>query len=152
MVKQLSVDPDRPAQTEIASSSATDSAARGATPAGLAAPAPEGRAPVHNPAHNPARPTTQLPSSNADYLNNPPPIYPAISQRLGEQGKVLLRVLIGKNGSALRGDIEQSSGFERLDQAALRAARQWRDVPGQRDGIAEDMWYTVPIVFGIRAE
>ena len=85
-------------------------------------------------------------------MNNPPPSYPAISQRLGEQGKVLLRVLIGKNGSALRGDIEQSSGFERLDQAALRAARQWRDVPGQRDGIAEDMWYTVPIVFGIRAD
>ena len=94
-------------------------------------------------------PSIQLPSSNADYLNNPAPVYPALSQRLGEQGKVVIRVLIGKDGTALRGDIHQSSGFERLDQAALRAVMSWRYVPGQRAGMAQDMWFNVPVNFSL---
>lgn len=94
-------------------------------------------------------PSVQLPSSNADYLNNPAPVYPALSQRLGEQGKLVIRVLIGKDGTALQADIHQSSGFERLDQAALRAVMSWRYVPGQRGGVAQDMWFNVPINFSL---
>lgn len=101
----------------------------------------------------PAVPTTPatavLPSSNADYLNNPAPSYPAISRRLGEQGKVIVRVLIGKDGKPQQGDIHQSSGYTRLDQAALRAVMGWRYVPGQRDGLAQDMWFNVPINFAL---
>lgn len=96
-----------------------------------------------------AAPSVQLPSSNADYLNNPAPVYPALSQRLGEQGKVVIRVLIGRDGTALRGDIHQSSGFERLDQAALHAVMSWRYVPGQRGGVAQDMWFNVPVNFSL---
>jgi protein TonB len=93
--------------------------------------------------------TTVLPPSNADYLNNPAPSYPAISRRLGEQGKVVIRVLIGKDGMPQQGDIHQSSGYARLDQAALRAVMGWRYVPGQRDGMAQDMWFNVPINFAL---
>ena len=92
---------------------------------------------------------TVLPSSHADYLNNPAPSYPAISHRLGEQGKVIVRVLIGKDGLAQQGDIHQSSGYARLDQAALRAVMGWRYVPGRRDGVAQDMWFNVPINFAL---
>ncbi|MBT3066219.1 energy transducer TonB [Rhodoferax sp. U11-2br] len=88
-----------------------------------------------------------LPSSQADYLNNPQPPYPALSLRLRESGKVMVRVLIGRNGLALRGEIVQSSGFERLDQSALRAVLAWRYVPGKVDGQAQDMWFDVPISF-----
>ena len=94
-------------------------------------------------------PSVQLPSSNADYLNNPAPVYPALSRRLGEQGKVVLRVLIGNNGTALQASIHQSSGFERLDQAALRAVMGWRYVPGQRAGVAQDMWFNVPVNYSL---
>ena len=98
----------------------------------------------------PAAPATAvLPSSNADYLNNPAPSYPAISRRLGEQGKVVIRVLIGKDGKPQQGDIHQSSGYARLDQAALRAVMGWHYVPGQRDGMAQDMWFNVPINFAL---
>lgn len=90
-----------------------------------------------------------LPSSNADYLNNPSPSYPAISRRLGEQGKVVIRVLIDKNGKPQQGDIHQSSGYARLDQAALRAVMGWRYAPGQRNGMAQDMWFNVPINFAL---
>jgi len=83
----------------------------------------------------------------ADYLNNPPPPYPALSLRLNEQGKVIVRVLIGKDGRALKGDIVKSSGFERLDRTALKAIMDWHYVPGTVDGQAQDMWFDVPINF-----
>ena len=89
----------------------------------------------------------ELPSSDADYLQNPKPAYPAMSKRLGEQGKVVVRVLIGVDGMAQKAEIRQSSGFDRLDQAALTTTQRWRYVPGKRGGVAEAMWFNVPINF-----
>lgn len=91
-----------------------------------------------------------MPSSDADYLNNPAPTYPGISQRLGEQGKVVIRVLITTEGKARQAEIYQSSGFDRLDQAALRAVMGWRYVPGQRAGVPQDMWFNVPVNFALK--
>ena len=95
----------------------------------------------------PAPPKMELPSSDADYLQNARPAYPALSKRLGEQGKVLVRVLIGVDGTARQAEVQKSSGFDRLDQAALATVQRWRYVPGKRGGVAEAMWFTVPIVF-----
>ncbi len=89
----------------------------------------------------------ELPSSDAAYLNNPKPAYPALSRRLGEQGKVVVRVLIGVDGTAQQAEIRTSSGYDRLDQAALATVRSWRYVPGKRNGMAEAMWFNVPINF-----
>jgi protein TonB len=94
-----------------------------------------------------AAPKIELPSSDADYLQNPKPAYPAMSKRLGEQGKVIVRVLIGIDGTAQQAEIRQSSGFDRLDQAALATTQRWRYVPGKRGGVAEAMWFNVPINF-----
>ena len=90
-------------------------------------------------------PAVQLPSSDADYLQNPRPPYPPISRRLNEQGKTTVRVLIGTDGQPQRSEIVKSSGFERLDQAALATVMRWRYVPGKRGGVAEAMWFNVPI-------
>jgi protein TonB len=108
-----------------------------------AAPAPAAPAPA--PAPEPPR--EQLPSSDADYLQNPKPAYPPLSKRLGEQGKVVVRVLIGADGIAQQAELRQSSGFDRLDQAALQTVLKWRYVPGKRAGIAQAMWFNVPINF-----
>lgn len=89
----------------------------------------------------------QLPSTDADYLQNPKPGYPPLSKRLGEQGHVVLRVFIEVDGKAQKAEIKQSSGFERLDQAALNTVLRWRYVPGKRDGAAQAMWFNVPISF-----
>jgi len=88
-----------------------------------------------------------LPSSDADYLANPRPAYPPLSKRLGEQGKVVVRVLIGTDGTAQKAEIRTSSGFDRLDQAALATVQRWRYVPGKRDGVPEAMWFNIPINF-----
>lgn len=95
----------------------------------------------------PAGPKVDLPSTDADYLNNPKPSYPLLSKRAGEQGRVLVHVLIGADGLAQKADVKSSSGFERLDQAALATVLQWRYVPGRRGGVAEAMWFNVPINF-----
>jgi periplasmic protein TonB len=97
----------------------------------------------------PATPKIVLPSSDAAYLNNPKPPYPPLSNRLREEGTVFVRVLVSANGSALKVELKQSSGFERLDQSALATVIKWKFVPGKRDGVAEDMLYVVPIPFSL---
>lgn len=121
-------------------------------PTGMIAPqpapapiaAPVAPVPVAPPAP-PAPPLVQLPSSNADYLQNPLPPYPAISKRLNEKGVSTIRVLIGTDGKAQRAEVAKSSGFTRLDDAAVATALRWRYVPGKRDGVPEAMWFNVPI-------
>lgn len=110
-------------------------------------PAPAEPSPAPARPVEPAVPAVQLPSSTADYLNNPAPAYPPLSRRLGEQGRVVVRVLIGTDGTASQAEIRSSSGFERLDQAALQTVLKWRYVPGKRAGVPEAMWFNVPINF-----
>ena len=94
----------------------------------------------------PAAPAAvQLPSSDASYLQNPRPPYPPISRRLNEQGNTTVRVLIGADGQPQRAEIAKSSGFARLDDAAVNTVMRWQYVPGKRGGVAEAMWFNVPI-------
>lgn len=106
----------------------------------VAAPPPAPPAP-------PAPPRIELPSSNADYLKNPPPPYPPMSKRLGEQGRVVVRAFIQLDGTASRAEVQRSSGFERLDQTAVQTVLRWRYVPGKRAGVPEAMWFNIPINF-----
>lgn len=94
-----------------------------------------------------AAPAVVLPSADADYLDNPSPSYPRLSKRLGEQGTVIVRVLISVDGRAELAELRRSSGFERLDQAALETVRRWRYVPGRVNGQPAALWFQVPIHF-----
>jgi protein TonB len=87
------------------------------------------------------------PSADADYLKNPPPGYPRISRRMGEQGTVVVRVFINTQGLPEKPEVRTSSGFVRLDQAALDAVQRWRFVPGRRNGTPEPMWFNIPVRF-----
>jgi periplasmic protein TonB len=55
------------------------------------APAAPTAPPVEAPAP-PAAPAVSQARFDADYLRNPPPPYPPLSRRMGEEGKVILRV------------------------------------------------------------
>jgi protein TonB len=81
------------------------------------------------------------------YLNNPAPSYPVIAKRAREQGKVLLRVQVDAAGQVAGIEIHRSSGFERLDKAALAAVRQWRFVPARSGDRAISGVALVPITF-----
>ena len=90
---------------------------------------------------------SSLPNAQALGLNNPAPSYPKLSRRLNEQGQVVIRVYVGADGSARQVEIKTSSGYDRLDQEALRTVMRWRFVPGQHLGVPEAMWFNVPVNF-----
>ncbi|MFN7086904.1 MAG: energy transducer TonB [Burkholderiales bacterium] len=87
------------------------------------------------------------PSFNAAYLRNPPPRYPLIARRNGEQGTVTLKVLVARDGTPASVTVEKSSGSSHLDAAALEAVGAWRFVPARRGAQPVEAWVLVPIVF-----
>ncbi|MDO8699181.1 MAG: energy transducer TonB [Rhodoferax sp.] len=68
------------------------------------------------------------------------PEYPALSRRREEQGSVMLKLLIGVNGNVLESQIEHSSGFARLDEAARAALAKCQFKAGTIDGKPEPSW------------
>ncbi len=107
-------------------------------------PAPPRVEPVSAP---PAPPAVSAARFDADYLNNPKPVYPTFSRRQGEEGKVLLRVHVSSAGTALEVALKDSSGYPRLDAAARDAVQAWRFVPARRGDEPIESWVVVPIVF-----
>ncbi|MEK9815818.1 MAG: energy transducer TonB [Limnobacter sp.] len=104
-------------------------------PVQQATPAPEAPAPV------------TPPRTDAAHLNNPAPQYPALSRRLGEQGRVMLDVYILPDGSVGEIKLNRSSGFPRLDNAALQAVKTWKYVPAKRGDKPIPFWYVQPVSF-----
>jgi protein TonB len=96
-----------------------------------------------SPAEAPATP----PLFNAAYLRNPAPVYPAVARRSGDQGTVMLKVLVSPEGAPLRVELDQSSGSKSLDGAALEAVKGWRFVPARRGTQNIEGWVRVPVVF-----
>ena len=90
-----------------------------------------------------------LPSTSASHLSNPQPEYPMTSKRMGEEGQVMLRVLVSADGRAEQVDVLRSSGFDRLDESAKRAVRKWRFRPGTKNGEPQSMWFKQPINFSL---
>lgn len=62
------------------------------------------------------------------------PKYPMNSRRKGEQGRVILDVLVSKEGTATSITLVSSSGFKELDAAAKEAVMQAKFKPGSRNG------------------
>ena len=145
-VKRLQAPPDRPVTPVVV-------AAQTAAPAAMEVPVqpePKPAPPVVAEAKlAPPVPVTP-PNFNADYLDNPAPAYPALSRRMGEQGRVLLRVYVDVDGAPSKLEVRSSSGSERLDQSALDAVRRWKFAPAKQGDKAVAAWVVVPISFNLK--
>lgn len=95
----------------------------------------------------PAAPAISQARFDADYLRNPPPPYPPLSRRMGEEGKVILRVSVNPQGTADAIEIRTTSGSSRLDESALKTVRNWKFIPAKRGDVAVQSWVLVPIIF-----
>lgn len=92
------------------------------------------------PHQNPKRPVTE-------------PDYPPMSKRLGEEGSVVLELYVLEDGRVGDARVKTSSGFPRLDEAALKhVKRAWRLLPGTKNGKPVPMWYPFKITFQIKVE
>ncbi|MET0964252.1 MAG: energy transducer TonB [Noviherbaspirillum sp.] len=120
-----------------------------ATPA---APEPQAAA---APAAPPAPPAPAAPAppktvSGVEYIQPPQPDYPPIAKRMGEEGKVMLRVLVSDRGRPEKVDVQKSSGFARLDEAARQAALRAMFKPHLEDGRPVAVYALIPINFSIQ--
>ena len=89
------------------------------------------------------------PRFGVSYLNNPAPDYPSMSRRQGEEGRVLMKVLVSASGAAEDVQIEKSSGSDRLDNAAVNAVKRWRFIPAKKNNQPLSAYVLVPIKFSL---
>ena len=101
-----------------------------------ALPEPAGRAPAE--------------ATSLEVTRRVEPIYPPASRRMDEQGAVRLRVLVDERGRPREVQVAESSGFPRLDEAAVSAVRRWHFAPATRASQAVSAWTHVRVVFQLR--
>jgi protein TonB len=88
---------------------------------------------------------------SVEYVRAPAPVYPADSSRRRERGTVLLRVLVDEAGRPALIQLERSSGFPRLDDAARAAVQQALFRPYEVNGVAQPAQVLIPIEFTRRS-
>lgn len=94
-----------------------------------------------------APPATQLQADSS----LAPPVYPAASIRAEEQGTVTLLIYVLPDGRVGDVKVAKSSGYPRLDQAAMQAARGgWRFRPATQGGGAVAAWGRYAVTFDLR--
>lgn len=139
----------RPAPAEAAPQPSAPTPAP-AAPSPVPTPIPT-PAPASSSAHPPAGASSLVPPRfDATYLANPAPVYPPLSRRMGEQGKVLLRVQVDAEGTPQEVALYRSCGVARLDEAALAAVRRWQFQPARQAGQAVAASVIVPIDFKLK--
>ena len=85
--------------------------------------------------------------SKVGHLRNPAPYYPQTAIELGQEGLVVLSVLVSREGHPDKVEIKESSGFPLLDKSALSTIKKWKFSPGRTGFHARDVWVTIPIRF-----
>lgn len=132
--------PESASMPRLASPDATPPATSAPASASASGGSPASAPPVSTSAYIPA-----------DYAaSNRKPDYPSLSRRYGEQGTVVLRVLVGANGRAQQVELHSSSGHALLDQSAKQAVQNWRFAPATRHGQPVSDWFLVPIPFKLQ--
>jgi protein TonB len=84
---------------------------------------------------------------SVEYVRAPAPVYPVESSRRRERGTVLLRVLVDALGRPAQIQLERSSGYSRLDEAARTAVQKALFQPYEVNGVAQPAQVLIPIVF-----
>lgn len=88
--------------------------------------------------------------SKPSYLKNPPPPYPETARKLGQEGLVLLTVEVNTEGIPAFVKVKESSGFQTLDNAALKAIQKWRFSPASIGSLPVASQVDIPIRFQIQ--
>ena len=84
----------------------------------------------------PSQPVVLSGELSVDCPERSAPDYPRLSMRMNEEGKVILRVELGEDGRVAHVEVISSSGYQRLDNAALSTVKTWRCKPAISNGKA----------------
>jgi len=86
------------------------------------------------------------------YAANFQPEYPAIERRLGHEGRVVVKVLVGVDGRVKQVQKVSAASDEFFAVTERRALDKWRFKPGTRDGVPIEAWQTVSLSFVLNDE
>ena len=101
---------------------------------------------------SPAAVASEAQSARADYLRNPPPLYPAEAKLNRQQGVAFFRVVVSAAGQAESVKLIKSSGHRILDNSALGAVRKWKFHPATLAGVKVSSIVKVPVRFRLDLE
>jgi periplasmic protein TonB len=89
-------------------------------------------------------------TANMTVANRVDPVYPPQSRRAGEEGTGIFRVLVDQSGRPMEVSVVNSSGFPRLDEAAMTAIKKWKFKPAMNAGQAVQSWTKVQVKFELK--
>lgn len=107
-------------------------------------------APVTTIAPSQAEPVVPRLVSSVEYIQAPTADYPPMARRMGEEGRVIMQVLVNDKGHAEKVEIIKSSGSARLDESARLALLRALFKPYFEDGKAMMVLATASINFSLR--
>ena len=94
-----------------------------------------------------AAPVIVGPSVDPRYAGDLQPSYPSAEQRLGRDGRVTVRVLVGTDGRVRQVERVSATSDAFFAATQAQALRRWRFRPGTRDGVAQEAWRTMTVTF-----
>ena len=86
------------------------------------------------------------------FLRNPAPRYPELARKLSQQGRVVLAVVVDKEGRPASVRVKTSSGFTLLDGSAVEAVRRWTFRPKRVASLPVESDVEIPIRFQLEKE
>lgn len=90
-----------------------------------------------------------IPPSGVQYLVPPQMEYPRAARRQRQAGRALVKVYIDEAGMPRTVELEKSTGFALLDEAAQAAVRKARFKPYTENGQAMPGWALIPLTFDL---
>ena len=78
------------------------------------------------------------------------PVYPKNLRERDIEGKIILKILIDKEGKVQEIQIFKSSGYEAFDQTAVKSVWQCQFKPAKKGNQQRESWVLIPINFQIK--
>ena len=85
--------------------------------------------------------------SQPAFLAGRRPDYPQQARRAGQEGTVVIRVLVSTDGSAAETAVLVSSGYSLLDEAAVRGVKKWRFSPARYGSVPVESYHDIRVRF-----
>jgi len=78
------------------------------------------------------------------------PDYPDFARQTMVEGRVVVLILIGRDGRVREARVDERQHVPLLDEAALEAAKKWVFSPAQVNGHAVSVWSAIPFSFRLQ--
>lgn len=100
----------------------------------------------------PVKPTPVIVGPGINPRFNYQPDYPANERRLGHEGRVVVRVLVGTDGRVKQVEKVSAASDSFFEATRRRALEKWRLTPGTKDGMPIEAWRTMSVSFVMNDE